>query len=113
MDDQTQTNNWDEASDDDIFDADLLIALGLETLPDEEKVAIVDKMTTTVQKAVVGRLYDQLSEEQRTQMEQILENPQPEALNEFLSTNVPNFPDLVKEETIKFKRAMLTGKLPE
>ncbi len=113
MDDAPQTNGWDQASDDDIFDADLLIALGLETLPDEEKVAIIDKMTTTVQKAVVARLYDQMSEEQRAEMDRLVENPQPEALSEFLNTNVPNFADLVKEETIKFKRAMLTGKLPE
>lgn len=105
--------DWATASDQQILEADLLIALGLETLADEDKKAMIDRMTQTVQKAVALRVMNQLSDDQRNDLNNILSQQNDNQLEPFLRDHVPNFAELVEQETISFKRAMLIGKLPE
>lgn len=105
--------DWSTASDQQILEADLTIALGLATLADEDKKAMIGRMTQTVQKAVALRVMDQLSEDQRKTLNDIISQQDDTGLEQFLSDNVPNFSELVEQETISFKRAMLSGNLPK
>ena len=105
---QTGTMDWSSASDEEILNSDLLIVLGLETLSDEDKAELVSQMTSTVQKATVLRVLDNLSEEKKSELDSLLNSDDADKINAFLETEVPNFADLINEETVKFKRAMLT-----
>lgn len=100
--------NWQTASDEEILAADLIIALGLESLSDDDKAVLADRMITTVQKAVAVRVYKELPEHLQLTLKQLLEGDNGDKLNDFLVQHVPNFADYVREEMIKFKRAMLT-----
>lgn len=106
---QGDAARWGMASDEEILETDLLIALGLETLSQEDKAELINRMTLTVQKAVALRVLDGLEPGQKEELNRLLERGEPESLDQFLLLNVPGFADLIKEETVKFKRAMLTG----
>lgn len=108
----TTTQDWANAPDDQILEADLLIELKLETLPDDNKASFLARMTDVAQKAVIKRVLDGLSEEQKTSLDQVLEHDNPEETVQFLQSNVPNYDDLAREELVRFKRAMLTGQMP-
>lgn len=104
--------DWNTATDDQILDADLLIALGMEQEPDEEKQQFLARMTDTVQRAVVLHLLETMNPMTRQELSGLLEENNSDKINQFLLIHVPNFQDIMTQETIKFKRAMLTGKMP-
>jgi Mg/Co/Ni transporter MgtE len=91
------------------MNADIIIAMGLETLSEAEKVAIIDEMTETVQLGVAKRVMDQLDEAKQQELSSVMEKDDSEALNQFLDANVPDFETLIEQEMVAFKRAMLTG----
>jgi hypothetical protein len=100
--------DWSSASDEEILNTDLVVALGLETLSDEDKLLLAEQMTSTVQKAVTLNLLNSLTPEKKAQLDQLLEENDADKINAFLADEVPDFANMVQEETIKFKRAMLT-----
>lgn len=104
--------DWKTASDDEILDADLIIACGFETASDEDKAALIGRMTRVVQQAVANRVLDQIGDTEKAEIDRLMNANDTDGLNQFLEAHVPNFPDLVTEETVKFKRAMLTGDVP-
>jgi hypothetical protein len=103
------TQDWNSASDTDVMNADIIIAMGLETLSEAEKVAIIDEMTATVQLGVAKRVMDQLDEAKQQELSSMMEKDDSEALNQFLDANIPDFETLIEQEMVAFKRAMLTG----
>lgn len=113
MDDQNPTFDWKTASDELVLDADLIIALKLENLPNEEQAQLLERMASTVQSAVAKQMMSRLDEPMQEKLKTATESSNPEDLEQFLNEYVPDFQDLVEQQTIKFKRAMLTGEMPE
>lgn len=109
---QAATIDWSTATDDQITDADLIVALNLERLSDEEKAGFLAKMAETVQKAVIARAIGTMDDAKRKELDEVMAKNDPEALATFMLEAVPSFDDLTRQETLAFKRAMLTGKMP-
>lgn len=85
----------------------IIALLGLESLPNEEKAAMLEKMTELVQKRVMLRVVESLSEEDA----QTLANSQmsPTEMVAFAAEKVGNFENIVREEILKVKQEMLNA----
>lgn len=80
--------------------------LGIESLPDERKIALVEKITDLVQKRLLLRLLESMSEELRVEFEQLLDQADQPALQAFLQKNAPDFGAWVNEEVLKVKQEL-------
>ena len=89
----------------DLLKENIIGLLGLESLPDGEKQAMIEKMTTLIQKRLMLRVMDSLQEEDAKQMAEMEKNPQ--EILAFIAEKVPNFEAIVKEEVVKLKEEML------
>lgn len=80
--------------------------LGIESLPDERKAALVDQMTNLVQKRMLLRILDSLDEVKRSEFEKLLDQNDQAKLNEFIKDKVPQMADWLMEEVLKIKQEM-------
>jgi succinate dehydrogenase flavin-adding protein (antitoxin of CptAB toxin-antitoxin module) len=80
--------------------------LGIESLPDERKIAILEKATDLVQKRLMLRILDSLSEEQQEAFGKLLDSEDQEGVNRFLAENVPAFSDWIQEEVYRLKEEL-------
>jgi hypothetical protein len=71
----------------------------IEKMPEEKREATLNKLTTLILESTLMRALPLLSEENMTEYEDILESKQsPEVLFNFLSSKIPSFEDILKEE---------------
>jgi ElaB/YqjD/DUF883 family membrane-anchored ribosome-binding protein len=92
-----------------LLESNIIEELGLESLPEERKIAIVQMMTDLVQKRVMLRIMEVLSETEKDEFEKILKEKgedAPEA-SEFLKEKIQNLDEIVREEVIKVKEEAL------
>lgn len=89
-----------------ILEQNIITGLNLQALDDDKKIALIDKMSEVVQKRLTLRLIDQMSENDKTEFEKILDFS-PENVSEFLQKIFPNFLEMVQEEVIKFKEELI------
>ncbi len=90
------------------MEANIIEALGLESLPDEQKIKMVEMMSTIVQKRLMLRVMEQLSEPEKDAFEKVLGGKDADlAAAEFIKNKVPNFDEMVQEEIIKIKQEMI------
>lgn len=90
-----------------LLNENIISLLGLQTLSDEEKLAMVEKMTDLVQKRVMLGLFEKLSEADKEKLASISDNA--EAVITFLSEKVPNMDKIFTDEIIKIKQEMLAA----
>jgi hypothetical protein len=82
-----------------LFDQQNIITiLGIQNLPDEKKLAVVDKISELVQKRLLAKILGNLSDDDRGKFLSLLENPNQDELNKFLEVSVPDFPSLLEQE---------------
>lgn len=77
--------------------------LGIESLPDERKIEIIEMATDLVQKRLVLRVLDILNPDEREEFGQILEQGSSGLIDEFMEKHAPNFGDWIIEEISKVK----------
>ena len=80
--------------------------LGIQSLPDERKAALVDKMSDLAQKRLLVRILESLDKKSRGEFEKLLDQNDQAAINEFMSAHVPNLQDWLVEEVHKIKQEM-------
>ncbi len=94
---------------------DLFESLGLSGLSDEEKQKYMADWSGMVQDRISMRIADGLSEEDAATLETL----EGDAFDAFVAERVPNFDDIVVEETMSFREGLLSdanfirGKLSE
>lgn len=83
----------------------LLEVLNLDNLSDSQKTMLLDKMVDVVNQRLLIRVMDELPEDQKVVFEKILEKDEDniKEVENFLITSVPNFLDIMSEETVKLK----------
>lgn len=86
-----------------ILDENIINLLGIASLPDEQKMEIVERMSEIVERRVVLRLAESLSKEDMDQLARIGEKS-PEEAAAFLREKNPHIDDLVREEVEKAKK---------
>jgi succinate dehydrogenase flavin-adding protein (antitoxin of CptAB toxin-antitoxin module) len=90
-----------------LFDSENIIAiLGIQKLPDQQKLAIVEKISDLVQKRLLARVLESLSAAEQQEFSSLLENQDQAALNKFLDAKVPNFVEWLAEETNQVKQEL-------
>lgn len=71
----------------------------IEKMPEEKREETLNKLTNLILESTLVRTLPLLSEENMTEYEDILESKQsPEVLFNFLSSKIPSFEEILKEE---------------
>ena len=78
--------------------------LGLAALPPEMQEEITLKLGTLIYQAILIRALEVMTDEQKTALEKELETKGDDALFPFLQKAVPNFNDIINEQTAKVKQ---------
>ncbi|MDE2311475.1 MAG: hypothetical protein KGJ93_00090 [Patescibacteria group bacterium] len=89
-----------------ILEGNIIAQLGLEKLPDEEKAALLEQMVGWVEKRVFGKILASLAEADKARFLEIMESGDQAASEEFLSQKVPNFAELLEQETAAAKQEL-------
>lgn len=92
--------------------ANLITELGIDKLPPERQAELLLKIGDTIYKAVMTRVVEELSDEDRTAFDRLLdEKPadagrqdDEEAVFSFLRSKLPNLDEIVNEEIAEFKK---------
>jgi hypothetical protein len=95
-----------------ILEKNIINVLGLETLPDEEKLVYLSQIADAVMESTLLRLVAGLTEAQQESLDYYLStNPEPEVMMEHLATHYKTFEEILQEEIVAFKdeAVMLLG----
>ncbi len=83
----------------------IIEALGIDLLPEAEQEQAMTQWGGLVFTAVMSRALDQLSEGDQQEFERMMDAGEaPEKLFSYLGEKVPNFAEIVKEETKKVQK---------
>lgn len=85
------------------LDENLLVELGLQGMPKEEKAAFLKHMYETLEMRVGTRLAERMSDQQMAEFEQFINANDEQGAFHWLETNFPNYKDVVAEEFEKLK----------
>lgn len=88
----------------DINQQSIISILGIQSLSDERKADILDQASALVEKRLLVRVMESLDDAKRQEFESMLENSNREALQAFMTSNVPRFTDWVGEEVNNLKK---------
>lgn len=76
---------------------EILTTLGLDGLPPEDGMEIIDRIGILAMDEILAQAIDALPESAQDAYLQLLDtNPEPDALMEFFDANIPNFADIVQ-----------------
>jgi len=87
----------------DIIEKDILEILGAKNMPEEEKRNLYTKMLETIQKRVMIRINDRLTEEEREEWKKILDDGNREEADKYLLDHGLEVPKLMAEEALILK----------
>ncbi len=82
----------------------LLQEIGLGSLPQQERVSLLNHMYETLETRVGMRLAEQMSEEQFDEFEKFYQSKDDKGAYNWLQTNFPNYKAVVQEEFDKLKK---------
>lgn len=85
------------------IDNSLLVELGLGDLPAGDKTKLLQTIYETLETRVGIHLAGEMSDQQLTEFEQIIDTNNEQAAVEWLEKNYPNYADVVAEELAKLK----------
>ncbi len=85
------------------LDNDLLVQLGLDALPQEEKQKMLAHIYETLEVRVGSRLAEQMSNEQLDEFETFINAKDEAGALQWLETTFPTYKDVVREEFEKLK----------
>lgn len=89
--------------------ANLITALGIDKLPAEKQADLLLKIGDVLYQAVIGRVIEELSEEDREAFDRVLteKKDDEDAVFNFLQAKLPNLDEIVNEEIAEFKKDSL------
>jgi len=86
---------------------DLIKELGLEGLPIEKQKEMLERMANVVNKRIILRAMDELSEDEVMEINSSLVSLDTQEALSLLDEKIPNFDKIVSEEIAKFQEEML------
>lgn len=89
----------------DILQVDLIAALGLDKLPEEQKTSLMNQMLETLDNRLASEIFPLLSEQDIAVLEKMTD--QDGDVKAFLSERIPNVELLAQEVIAQFKKEML------
>ncbi len=83
---------------------DIITLFNIKDLPEDKQEETINRIGTIIFQNVLMRTLPMLSEEDLAKYEELLEkNSSPEDLMDFFGEKVPNFLEIIKEESISFR----------
>jgi hypothetical protein len=95
----------DKTKIEEILTKDILEEMGVDTLSEDKKIILIEKMSDIVQKRLTIRLVEEMGEEQKDDFEKIADSP--DKVADFLQESFPNFMGILQEEVAKVKKEMI------
>jgi hypothetical protein len=94
---------------DDILSKDIIKEWGLESLPPEKQMDMIDRIGKMVYQAILVKALDILSEKEQTEFDLLLDEntTTPQDVLAFLQSKIPTFEQLVLEEKQNLKQDLL------
>jgi hypothetical protein len=89
------------------LDQDILEIIGGKDLQQEKKDELYERMAKTVQNRSIVRVYDLLNEDERNQLDELLEANDNNRLNEFFKSHNIDLAKILLEEAIVYKTEMI------
>jgi chaperone required for assembly of F1-ATPase len=88
---------------------DLFDELGMDMLTAEERVKFLDEMGTVLQRRAMIRVWDELTEEQKDEMDRIAKASEkaPNAVLQYVAGVLPNLENLIQEEIAGYKKELM------
>ncbi len=92
-----------------LLGANIIDLLGLQNLPEQQKVDLLTRMTEVIQDRITDRIVESLSADERAAFDQLMDRGASEKeVNTFLQAKVPEFGGIAAEEILRFKSQMVT-----
>ena len=89
-----------------MYNGNIIKALGIERLPDEQKARILDRATLLVQQRLLLRLTKSVPEDKRDDLTEIISSGDSEKLNQFAIEYAPDYMEWMEEEVEQVKEEM-------
>ena len=87
-----------------LLEKSIIEILGIGSLPDEEKVALVTAMGDLVEKQIIMRLAQGLHDDDAAKLDTLAAADDSEELVNFLREKVPHFEKILEEEVLAMKK---------
>ncbi|MFB6225267.1 MAG: DUF5663 domain-containing protein [Candidatus Paceibacteria bacterium] len=88
----------------------LIKMLGLQELPDKEKLRVLDQVAYILNMRILERIPQALTEAQQTEVEQKLEEEEPQAVFDYLKNHVDGLDDIIEEEVKQIRKELFSRK---
>lgn len=88
------------------FEQNIINILKIENLDDEQKLALLNQISELVEKRTLLRVLDNLAEDKRNELMDLLDADNQEKIDLFIVANVPQFLDWLAEETMSVKQEL-------
>ena len=85
----------------------IIKALGIESLPDDQKAKILEQASHMVEARLLLRLTKHLDETKREELIKVLDTKDKDNLSEFIYKEVPEFTTWVEEETMALRDELM------
>lgn len=85
----------------------ILSLLSLEDLPDAERALVLDSMVAVIEERVLLRVLESLDDATEKILFSALEKDDAATIQKILDEHVPNFLDIIQEETIALKERLV------
>jgi hypothetical protein len=86
----------------------IISILGIESLPDERKVQVVEKVADLVQKRLLVRILDSLDVKEYQEFTRVLDSNDSGRLEDFIVRNCPQMHEWLNEEISSVKQELST-----
>ncbi|MDD5693607.1 MAG: DUF5663 domain-containing protein [Patescibacteria group bacterium] len=85
----------------------LIEELGLENLPEKEKNDLIVSLADALRSRIAERTLNFLTEDDRIELDKLIDQKSDEKMNKFLAEKIPNFDEIMYDEYILFKEETL------
>jgi len=92
-----------------LLDVDLFKELGLESLSIEQKKQLGEQMIKTVWQMILVRILEILNDKQKDELYELMNSKDPEFVNNYLKSVIPDYDNLVKEEIAEYKKILISS----
>ena len=86
---------------------DLFEVIGAKDISDDEKGAILAKMVEVVSGRAIARLGEELSDEDRQKLEELILADDTKAVDDFISEKAPHFDSYFEDEAKKLRQELI------
>ncbi|MBU2542480.1 hypothetical protein KJ785_02900 [Patescibacteria group bacterium] len=94
----------------DLINKNIIDLLNLGQLPKPQQAILLDKMTDIINQRLLSRISDSFDKDKQKELERFLDQGTEQELEDFIIKSVPDFLDILTEETLKLKNEVL-GKI--